>query len=109
MALRGSLSRLAQSCFAIGKQNPGLHYNIVRHPDAKYYTLCDAEEFDRLLSADNPHKVEPVFSGSLGELYSLVRSEKLQLELFEAVTQYAELNSAAIAEMGTEIPQEVVV
>lgn len=106
MALRGSLRALARAALQVAKMYPDAMFYIVKHPAAKYYSLCDPEEFNKLTDPDQPQNVEPVFCGTKGELLSLIQCDIEQLDLFLPTEEMKDLEKQAHDGTNSLIPQQ---
>lgn len=106
MAYRGSLRHLARIVFDVAKSYPNAIFYIVKHPAAKYYSLVDGPEFDKLTDAGNPQNVLPIFCGTQGELLSLIKCDLEQMELFTATDELTQIERDAHLNLGTTQPNQ---
>ncbi len=106
MAYRGSLRELSRAVFTIAAQFPDAIFYIVKHPAAKYYSLCDLTEFEKLTDERQPQNIRPVFCGTQGELLSMIKCNLDQLELFIPKAQAAELHREAMLNLTRTTPQQ---
>ncbi len=89
---RGSLRACCAQALFIARSTQNAMFFIIRHPHAKYYSLCDPEEAELLIQNSEDEDIRLCFCGSAAELLSIIKLEYNQLDMFPHGEQVLALN-----------------
>lgn len=103
---RASLRRCAERALFVARTNPKATFFIVRHPRGKYYSLCDADELERVLDSPDDANTNLCFAGSAGELLSIMKHPYVQEDIFPHGEEILDLSKQSAPQPSTD-PAEV--